>query len=206
MKIQIKLGFRNLSNQKAVIQGNLYADGVAENPYFNYPNIKAKGQAIVLASDNLRTALSMPRSTTRTQDIKVARIKWESEVTELTRLQEIVVNNADVSDEKKIEMVKSGNREVVEHPIRQKYNFTVKRGKNSGEVVFTAETKNAVAHLYTWTDDHINYTNKADPETSTSAKKTAKGLPVGKELAFFHKGIFRKKSMDWEGPIFLTVL
>jgi hypothetical protein len=206
MKIQIKLGFDDLSNTDAVTQGYLYAEGVDGNPYFPGENIVAQGPIVKTKTDKLQEALAKPKSPTRTPAINAARAEWETEVTSLTKMQEIVVNSADVADDVKIEMVKSANREVVVHPVRQKYDFTAKRGANTSEVVFTAVTKDAVAHLYTWTSDLVNFTNKADPWVSASAKTTATGVPVGNELAFFHKAIFAKKRMDWEGPIFLKVL
>jgi hypothetical protein len=206
MKIQIKLGFRKIKNADAVIKGDLYAAGVDDNPFFPEANVIAQGLVVKSASANLKNALEKPKSLTRSSEIKVARRKWELEVTKLTKLQEIIVNSADVADDVKKEMVQSANREVVEHPIHQKYDFSAKRGTNSGEVIFTAVTKDAVSHLYTWTDDLKNFTNKADPWVSAGAKTTATGVPTGNELAFFHKAIFARKRMDWEGPIFLTVL
>ena len=206
MKIQIKLGFRKLKNADAVIKGDLYADGVDDNPFFPETAVIAQGLVVKSSSENLKNALEKPISLTRSSGIKAARSKWELEVTKLTKLQEIVVNSADVADDVKIQMVQSTNREVIEHPVHQKYDFTAKRGPNSGEVIFTAVTKDAVSHLYTWTDDLVNFTNKVDPWTSAGAKTTATGLPIGNELAFFHKAIFAKKRMDWEGPIFLKVL
>ena len=179
---------------------------VADNDYFPQEDVKEQGGVVQTATEDLQKALALPKSSSRTSAIKAARAKWEKEVTTLTNLEENVVNAANVSDEVKVVMVQSANREVVEHPVRQKYDYTVKRGPNSGEVVFTAVTKDAVAHLYTWSSDLVNFTNKADPWESASAKTKTSGLPVGNELAFFHKAIFAKKRMDWEGPILLKVL
>ena len=206
MKIQIKLGFDDLSNSEAVVQGYLYASGVDSNPFFPETNIIAQGVVVKGKTDKLEEALAKPKSSTRTPAINAARAEWETEVTALTKMQEIAVNAADVADDVKIEMVQSANREVIEHTPRQKYTFSVKRGTNSGTAVFTAETKDAVAHLFTWTEDLVNFANKADPWESASAKTTATGVPVNKDLAFFHKAIFAKKRMDWEGPIFLKLL
>jgi hypothetical protein len=206
MKIQIKLGFNDISNSNAVINGKLYADGVADNAFFPQEAVKDQGTVVLTATGNLKTALEQPKSPTRTSGINAARAAWEKEVTTLTNLEENVVNGANVADDVKIQMVQSANREVVGHTPRQKYDFTVNRGPNSGEVVFTAETKDAVAHLYTWTSDTVHFANKADPWESAGAKTTATGVPVDDELAFFHKAIFHTKRMDWEGPIFLTPL
>ena len=206
MKIQILLGFEKTTNPNAVIKGELYADGVADNAFFPEDAVKEQGLVVKSKTDKLKEALAKPKSPTRTPAINAARAEWETEVTTLTNLEENVVNNANVADDVKIEMVQSANREVVVRPVHQKYDYTVKRGPNSSEVVFTAVTKDAVAHLYTWTSDLENFTNKADPWVSASAKTTATGVPVGNELAFFHKAIFAKKRMDWEGPIFLKVL
>jgi hypothetical protein len=206
MKINIKLGFEEIKNSDAVIKGYSYASGVDSNPYFTMAEILAQGPIVKTASDKLKEALEKPKSSTRSDDINVARELWEKEVTYLTQLEEIVVRNASVTDEEKIKMVHSANREVADHAVRQKYDFTVNRGPNSGEVVFTAVTKDAVAHMFTWTKDLVNFTNKADPWESAAAKTTATVVPVGDELAFFHKAIFYKKRMDWEGPIFLTPL
>jgi hypothetical protein len=206
MTIEIKLGFHEISNAEAVINGDLYAQGVDGNPYFTGADIIAKGEAVKTASENLKNALDRPKSITKSSGIKIARAKWEKEVSALTKMQELVINSADAIDEEKIKMARSANREVVEHPVRQKYDFTAKRGDNSGEVKFTAATKDAVAHLYTWCTDLETFIDKADPWVSSGAKTIASGVPIGKELAFFHKAIFTKKRMDWEGPIFLTVL
>lgn len=206
MKVQIKLGFKEITNSEAVIQGTLFASGVVNNTFFPELNVIAQGIVVQTATDTLQTALGQPKSSTRTSGINAARVVWETEVTSLSKMQEIVVNSADVADDVKIQMVQSANRAVVVYGVHQKYGFTATRGDNSGEVVFTAETIDAVAHLFTWSSDLENYTNKADPWTSAGAKTTATGVPVDDELAFFHKAIFAGKKMDWEGPIFLKVL
>ena len=204
--IQIKLGFNKIDNANAVTKGGQYAEGVVDNVYFTDQEINDKGADVFTASDDLKKALQQPKSSTRSSGIVVARIDWETEVRALTKLQQKVINDAEVSDEVKVEMIKSANREVAKQGANHKYKFTGKRGKNSGEVEFTAVNDEAVAHLFTWTDDLENFTNKADPWTSTGAKTTAEGVPVEKRLALFHKGIYAKKRMDWEGPIFLTVV
>ncbi len=206
MKIQIRLGLHEIKNSDAVIKGDLYAKGVDNNPYFPGADIIAQGDVVKTCSDKLKGALDEPKSSTKSSSINIARTKWDKEVSTLTTMEELVVNNADATDEEKIKMVQSANREVVEHPVRQKYQFTAKRGANSGEIDFTAVTKDAVAHLYTYCTDLETFKDKADPCCSAGAKTTASGVPIGKELAFFHKAIFAKKKMDWEGPIFLTPL
>ena len=205
MKFRIKLGFEEITDPEAVIQGNLYADGIDGNAYFPEQPIIDKAAEVGVASENLKKALELPKTSTKTTAVKVARDKWELEVTALTKLEENAVNAADVSDDEKLLMVESANREMVGHTARKKYTFDVERGENSGEVIFTGDTKDAVAHMYTWSADLENFTNKADPWESASAKTTATGVPLGK-LAFFHKSIFRTKRMDWEGPLFLDVL
>ena len=204
-KIQIKQGIVDLKNSDAVIAADLFAEGVVDNDYFTDAGVVAQGVKVKTAADKLKGALDAPKSATKSSTIASKRADLEKEVFILTNLEENVVNAANVSDDVKIDMVKSANREVVVHPVRQKYNFTAKAGSNNGEVDFTAETKDAVAHLYTWTQDLENFTNKADPLCSAGAKKTAKGLPLEIELAFFHKAIFARKEMDWEGPIYLTL-
>jgi hypothetical protein len=205
MEAQIKLGFEEITNEDATIKGILYADGTVGNPYFTGAELIAQGVLVRNDTVDLGKALQKPISPTRASNIQIARNTWEKDVRLLTQMQQIVVSAADVSDEEKIKMIKSANREVVQHTNRQKFTFTAKRGPNSGEVVFTAETSDAVAHLFTYTTDLISFKSKADPWESASAKTTATGIPKG-ELAFFHKGIFTKKRMDWEGPVFLTVL
>jgi hypothetical protein len=197
MEIKIKKGFRGLKNSDAIVKGYQYADGVANNSFFPDQEIIDKGDDVRTASDDLKTALAQPVSSIRSNGIEVARKAWEKEVSALTNLEQMVVNDADVTDDEKINMVKSANREVARRGHGQKLKFTAKRGSRSGDVDFTAEVEDAVAHLYTWTDDLAEFTGKADPWVSASAKTTAEGVPTGNELAFFHKAVYTKKK--WIG-------
>ena len=205
MKFNVRLGFGVINNENAVIIGNRYAAGIDDNAYFQGVDIQAQGVKVGVSSGKLLTALEKPKSPTRTSDIAAARVVWETDVTALTGMVELVVLNTIASDEAKIAMIQSANMEVVGHGGGRTHTFTANRGDNSGEVKFDAEGDEAVAHLYTWSADLENFTNKADPWESSGAKTTATGVPKAR-LAFFHKGIYTKKRVDWQGPIFLTVL
>lgn len=205
MEAQIKLGFEEISNDEALTQGIHYYEGTVNNAYFTSAEIIAQGQKVKTVTGDLGTEMGKPLSPTRASSILIARNVWNKEVRLLTQMEQLVVTAAAVSDDEKVKMIKSANREVIQKTVHQKFAFAANRGANSKEVVFTAETSDAVAHLYTWTPDLVHFTGKADPWESAGAKTTATGVPLG-ALAFFHKGIFTKKRMDWEGPIFLTVL
>ncbi|MEI8202966.1 MAG: hypothetical protein WCH34_08140 [Bacteroidota bacterium] len=206
MSVRIKLELNKTNNEKAVIKGGLFADGVTNNSNFTEQQIIDQGVKVRVSSGKLKTALEKPKGPTRTDAVKVARAVWDNDVNVLARMEEISVNSLDCSDDEKAEKIHSANMEVVGYTFPKKHTFTAERGANSGEVDFDAEGSDAVAHLYTWTTDLVNYTNKADPWDSSGAKTTAIKVPLGR-LAFFHKGIFRKqRRMDWEGPILLTVL
>ncbi len=205
MGVRVKLGFKNITNSQAVIKGGTYADGVTNNQNFTEQQIIDAGAKVRVTSGKLKTALEMPNGPTRADAIKLARVAWENDVSILAGLEEVSVNSTDDSNDEKAEKIHSANMEVVGYTFPKKHTFSAKRGANSGEVDFDAEGNGAVAHLYSWTADLVNFTNKADPWDSSGAKTTATKLPLGK-FAFFHKGIFAGKRMDWEGPIFLTVL
>jgi len=205
MKFKVRLGYGNIDNPNAVIIGYRYAAGIDNNAYFPGEDIQDQGAKVGVSSGKLKTALEKPKSPTRTSGIADARVVWETDVTSLANMVELVVLNTIASDEVKIAMIQSANMEVVGYAGGSKHTFSVKRGDNSGEVVLDAEGDEAVAHLYTWSADLENFTNKADPWESSGAKTTAIGVPKAR-LAFFHKGIYTKKRVDWQGPIFLTVL
>jgi hypothetical protein len=158
-----------------------------------------------ILTGDLGTEMQKPLSPTRASSILVARNTWNKEVRLLTQMERIVFSAADVTDAEKEKMIKSANREVAQIGVRQKFTSTAKRGPNANEFIFTAESLDAVAHIYTWTPDLVPFTGKADPWESAGAKTTDLVVPKG-DLAFFQKGIFQKKRIDWEGPIFLTVL
>ena len=205
MKFKVRLGFRFLTNANAAIVGVRYAEGVEGNPFYPGVDIQAQAAKVGVSSGKLLTALEKPKSPNRTSNIAAARVVWETDVTALTSMVELVVLNTTASDEAKIAMIQSANMEVVGHGGGTTHTFTANRGDNSGEVKFDAEGDEAVAHLYTWSADLENFANKADPWESSGAKTTAIGVPKAR-LAFFHKGIYTKKRVDWQGPIFLTVL
>jgi len=205
MKLKIKLGFDHITDANAVIEGNRFATGVIDNPLYPGEDIQDQAAKLGVSSGKLLTALEKPKSPTRTSEIAAARLVWETDMAALANMVELVVWAATGSDESKIAMIQSTNMDVVGHGGGTTHTFSVKRGDNSGEVVFDAEGDEAVAHLYTWSADLENFTNKADPWESSGAKTTATGVPKAR-LAFFHKGIYTKKRVDWQGPIFLTVL
>ena len=205
MKFKVRLGFRFLTNANAVIEGNRFAAGVIDNPLYPGEDIQDQAAKVGVSSGKLKTALEKPKSATRTSDIAAARVVWETDMAALANMVELVVWAATGSDAAKIAMIQSTNMEIVGHGGGTKHTFSANRGDNSGEVKFDAEGDEAVAHLYTWSADLENFANKADPWTSSGAKTTATGVPKAR-LAFFHKGIYTKKRVDWQGPIFLTVL
>ncbi len=205
MAVKIKNGFDQISNENAVTKGGQYKAGTVNNAHLTSVDIIAKGVIVGDKTDDLETSLQAPISSSRSSNIVVSRMDWETAVRKLTNAQQTVLDNAVVSDEEKIAWILSANREVAGHGGNIKYTFAVQQGPNSGEVEVTAEVADAVAHLVTWTEDLVDFTKKADPWTSTSAKTTVPHVPTGVRLAFFHKGIYATKRMDWEGPIYLTV-
>ncbi len=204
MKIQINLGLSLKTNSEILVDGGQYVTCMNLNPYFLAAAIVAQVATTKAAIIAFHAVLNAPTSDTKTDDIKVARDVAEREITALALMVQTVANDASLPDiQRPVIVASAGMQDKVKTP-RGKQKFTAHNTVISGTTHLTAQGK-ADANDWAYSLDTVGFTNRVVVDTTTAAHTDIPGLPVGTEVAFFHKAVIAGVTTAWEGPIFLKI-
>ena len=213
-KVSVVLDLSNTSDAKICVDGDNYVACISDPANLNFvaPAVSAATAAMIAEQvatvsanvASLRTALSAPKSDTKTTDIKEARWVLDTNLTKLGHSIQGVANDPAVPDENRVGILHSAGMSEKGHTNPQKHKFTASNTAVSGRPHLTAEG-GANAHDWAYTLDLVGFTNRVPLETTTTAHTDVPGLTPKLEYAFFHKGIYPGNNNVWEGPIFLVV-
>jgi hypothetical protein len=204
MKVKVVLGLGKCSNAQVLVDGDNYTTSMTGNPHFAATSIVEQVTATKTAVTALRAAINAPVSSTRTDNIRMARDTVDREITTLGSKVEEVANDPSVPDSQRVEIVHSAGMDTKDQAHRSKLSFTVADTEISGTVHLTAKG-GANAHEWQYTSDVINFTGRIAAPSNTEAKINIANLKKGTEYAFFHKAIVPKTETSWEGPIIWLV-
>jgi hypothetical protein len=205
MKVQVVLRLGSFSNEKLVVKGDHYVNCMTGNSYFTAVEIVTQLAKCKTSADNLRDAINLPTSDSKTDKIKTARDSLDRNINVLGGMVEDVANDPAIPDTQRVEIVHSAGMEVKEQTHPGKHIFSATNTKISGRAHLTAEG-GANSHEWQYTTDTTNFTGRIAATTSTTSSIDIDGLKKGTEYAFFHKAIKAGQDTDWEGPIFLMVI
>lgn len=205
MKIQVVLGLGRCSNAQVLIDGDQYVTCMTGNPYFAAPAVTEAVTASKTDITNLRAAINAPVSSTKTDNVRMARDTLDRSLGVLRAKVEEVANDPSIPDAKRIAIVHSAGMDTKSQTRPSRHRFTVSNTENSGVVHLTAQGC-ANAHDWEYTEDVINFTGRISVHPTTVAHTDIPNLKKVTEYAFFHKAIEPGKRNEWEGPIILIVM
>ena len=200
MRIHIVLALKKRTNAELVVDADHYAASIAGDPIFPAAEFTAQLTALKTAVTNMRTAMNVPTSDTKTEGIRITRDVVERLIIKLANRVEDIANDPTTPDANRLNIVLSAGMTSKEHAKPQKRTFTATQGEISGGVVLLAQG-GAKAHEWQYTTDTLNFNNRVASETTTTGKTEIFNLQRGVEYGFFHKSIISGEKTDWEGPV-----
>jgi hypothetical protein len=200
MKVKVVLGLAKRSDAQVLIDGDKYTTSMTGNDHFTEASVVEQVNTAKDAVTDLRTAKNAPVSSTKTDNIRIARDALDRALTTLGARVEEVANNPSIPDAQRVEIVHSAGMDAKDQVHPSKHRFTVRDTEISGTVHLTA-TGGANAHEWQYTADAINFTGRISVRSTTKAKTDIANLQKGVEYAFFHKATIPNVETDWEGPI-----
>ncbi|MHB8401009.1 MAG: hypothetical protein ACYDCN_03245 [Bacteroidia bacterium] len=199
MKVQVKLEAHNKSNAQLLVDADTYCNDMSTSTYFTAADIVTQIANTRAAATNMRNKINAPYSLTHTDDVKAARKALEHQLTALGHKVEAVANDPTVLDINRVTIVHAAGMHERNVNHAGKHKFAVTNGTTPGDIHPTAEGK-AVAHLWAYTEDVINFTNRIDAEPTTTSYTDITGLKLKTEYAVFHRAIHHGRNDAWEGP------
>jgi hypothetical protein len=214
MKVQVVLNLGSTNDVQVCVDADVYNNGItaSTNPNFVAPAVSAPVAAMLAAQVTitrtsvtaLRTAIAAATSDVRTDNIRSARTVVDSNLSMLANLVEIVANAPTVLDMNREGIVHSAGMRIKAHVNRTQVVFAVVNLEPSGTVHLVAPG-GVAAHLWEYTADTVNFSNRQAVEPTTVANTDITGLSAGTRYAFFHRAISTAGPQPWDGPEFLVV-
>lgn len=214
MKTTVVLNLGGTNDVQVCVDADAYCNSItaASNPNFIAPAVSAPVAASIAAQVTLtrtavtalRTAIAAPVSATRSDTITANRSVVDSNLNILGNMVENVANAPAVLDVNREGIVHSAGMRTKSPGGRKITEFSVKNLNIHGSVQLDAPG-GVAAHMWEYTSDAVNFTNRQLAETTTVASTVISGLTSGVNYAFFHKPVSNKGVQPWDGPVFLIV-
>lgn len=204
MIVKIVLNLQDTTDAKIIIDGRYYIVSITDNPYFSAADIIAFLVVLEASIANLQTKMSVVTSDSKTDDIKVARDAVDRNLNILASKVENTVNAPEVPDIERLARAHSAGMNVKGYTHPADRTFKAENADVSGTVNLSAKGM-ALAHVWKYTADIVNFTNFQEIEPTSEANTTVSGLTKKTEYAFFHKPVISKVVSPWEGPEFVVI-
>jgi hypothetical protein len=135
MKIQVVLDIGGCSNAQILIDGDRYVTSMTDNPYFASTAIAELLTSCTIAITNLRAPINAPVSSTKTDNVRIARDALNRNLTALRSKVEEVANDPSVPETKRVEIAHSAGMDVKDQVHPQRLRFIVSNTEVSGRCI-----------------------------------------------------------------------
>jgi tRNA/tmRNA/rRNA uracil-C5-methylase (TrmA/RlmC/RlmD family) len=173
------------------------------NPLFTHPVIQKLLQASRELVSQMENVVYAGRYQAQGVAVVAVRKQLENTLSLLITQAELLINDADLTDEEREAVAINAGFTLRKHSKRQKQQFGLKHAPGPGEIIVTmAGGKRAYEVQYT--EDVVNFTNK-EVVVSTASVTRLKGLKSGTRYAVFHRTHNRNENSAMVGPLFIVV-
>ncbi len=205
MKITFALALGKKNNATVIVDSNKYQTQMTESGNFTDAASIAQIAATKTATVDLVEEMNKPISEDKDAKVQVARDVLDYELDNLKSIASKKSNNPSLPEDQREAIAKSTGMSYTKRGGSHKLTFTVNNGTTSGTMRITMPA-GAASYLVVYTKDIINYKERSEPITSTTAKVDIENLEKDTRYAFFYKAVYPKKKTDWIGPITKMVL
>lgn len=173
------------------------------NPLFNHPIIQKLLASCKDLLAKLEEKVNASPHPALSLEIEAIRKPLEEDLALLIDQVELLINDADLTDEERAALAVEAGFELRQQGRRTKQQFQVENGMAEGEIIVTMEgRKKAYEVLYT--DDLVNYSNKQTVVSAVSVV-TIKGLKSNTKYAIYYRAHGPNAENVMHGPLFVSV-
>jgi hypothetical protein len=173
------------------------------NPLFNHPVVQKLLASIKESLAKLEATANATSYHSQSLEISAIRTPLEKDMALLIDQVELLINDADLTDEERALLAVEAGFTLRQHGKRTKQKFEVTNGKAAGEIMVVMEGRKK-AYEVMYTDDLVNYSNKQTVVSAVSVA-TISGLKSSTKYAVFYRAHGPKAENVMYGPLFVSV-